>query len=64
MGILEMDYERILGVTFFISSFHSIMLCIGVLSGLGACAVPVAPLSKYFSQIDINHLIQQPSQAN
>ena len=28
MGILEMDFERILGVTFFISSFHSIMLCI------------------------------------
>ena len=27
MGILEMDFERILGVTFFISSFHSIMLC-------------------------------------
>ena len=26
MGILEMDFERILGVTFFISSFHSIML--------------------------------------
>ena len=28
MGILEMDFERILGVTFFISSFHSIMLCL------------------------------------
>ena len=28
MGILEMDFERILGVTFFISSSHSIMLCI------------------------------------
>ena len=27
MGILEMDFERILGVTFFISSSHSIMLC-------------------------------------
>ena len=26
MGILEMDFERILGVTFFHSSFHSIML--------------------------------------
>ena len=26
MGILEMDFERILGVTFFISSSHSIML--------------------------------------
>ena len=28
MGILEMDFERILGVTFFISSSHSIMLCL------------------------------------
>ena len=26
MGILEMDFERILGVPFFHSSFHSIML--------------------------------------
>jgi len=26
MGILEMDFERILGVPFFQSSFHSIML--------------------------------------
>ena len=30
MGILEMDFERILGVTFFISSSHSIMLCTGL----------------------------------
>ena len=29
MGILEMDFERILGVPFFHSSFHSIMLCRG-----------------------------------
>ena len=28
MGILEMDFERILGGTIFISSFHSIMLWI------------------------------------
>ena len=28
MGILEMDFERILGVPFFHSSFHSIMLCL------------------------------------
>ena len=27
MGILEMDFERILGVPFFLSSSHSIMLC-------------------------------------
>ena len=27
MGILEMDFERILGVPFFHSSFHTIMLC-------------------------------------
>ena len=27
MGILEMDFERILGVPFFHSSSHSIMLC-------------------------------------
>ena len=27
MGILEMDFERILGVTFFHSSSQSIMLC-------------------------------------
>ena len=26
MGILEMDFERILGVAFFLSSSHSIML--------------------------------------
>ena len=27
MGILEMDFERILGVPFFLSSSYSIMLC-------------------------------------
>ena len=27
MGILEMDFERILGVPFFHSGSHSIMLC-------------------------------------
>ena len=27
MGILEMDFERILGVPFFHSSSYSIMLC-------------------------------------
>ena len=30
MGILEMDFERILGVTFFYSNSHSIILCSGV----------------------------------
>ena len=30
MGILEMDFERILGVPFFHSSSHSIMLWPGV----------------------------------
>ena len=35
MGILEMDFERILGVTFFISSFHSIMLWAECLKKIG-----------------------------
>jgi hypothetical protein len=32
MGILEMDFERILGVPFFHSSSHSIMLCVAIFS--------------------------------
>ena len=30
MGILEIDFERILGVTFFISSSQFIMLWVGI----------------------------------
>ena len=46
MGILEMDFERILGVAFFISSFHSIMLYGVMQFSLKLCTFEVQLMMK------------------
>ena len=42
MGILAMDFERILGVPFFHSSSHSIMMCLPTLDILWGQTIKVA----------------------
>ena len=65
MGILEMDFERILGVPFFHSSSHSIMLWVlvgfnenpmkveGFLSMEGGVDCPPAPNNSDGSKNDV-----------